>query len=109
MRMSFARGMLTVLGWGRMRTICIWAARLICVLATVALASCSAGLRRTYLADGSPGYAISCRGFLNTWDSCLVKAGRLCGSRGYETIEGDRYDRNLVIGCKSAAAANQSR
>jgi hypothetical protein len=87
-----------------MRTIGIWAARGICVLATVALVSC-ASLRKTYLADGSRGYAVSCRGFLNTWDSCLVKAGRICGARGYDTIEGDRYDRTLLIGCKGPATA----
>lgn len=87
-----------------MRTIGIWAGRMLCVLASVALASC-AGLRTTYLADGTRGYAISCRGFLNTWDSCLVKAGRICGPRGYDTIEGDKYDRSLLIGCKNTSAA----
>ncbi len=74
-------------------------ARIACALLTVALASC-ASLRTTYLANGDKGYAISCRGFLNTWDSCLVKAGRICGARGYDTIEGDRYDRSLLIGCR---------
>jgi hypothetical protein len=87
-----------------MRTLWTRAARLICVLASVALASCGS-LRTTYLADGTRGYAISCRGFLNSWDSCLVKAGRICGSRGYDTIEGDKYDRSLLIGCKAPATA----
>lgn len=83
----------------------IWAARVgICVLAGVSLVSC-ASLRKTYLADGNRGYAISCRGFLNSWDSCLVKAGRICGARGYETIEGDKYDRRLLIGCRGPATA----
>jgi len=75
------------------------------VLASMALVACTAGLRKTYLADGSRGYAISCRGFLNSWDSCLVKAGRICGPSGYETIEGDKYDRSMVIGCKARAAS----
>jgi hypothetical protein len=82
----------------------IWAARLVGVLTCVALASC-AGQRTTYLADGSRGYSISCRGFLNSWDNCLVKAGRICGARGYETIEGDRYDRTMLIGCRGPATA----
>jgi hypothetical protein len=89
-----------------MRTIGLWVARVVCVLASVTLVSC-ASLRTTYLADGSRGYAISCRGFLNTWDSCLVKAGRICGARGYETIEGDKYDRSLLIGCKAPATASK--
>ena len=87
-----------------MRTMAIRAARLVCVLACVALVSC-ASLRTTYLEDGKKGYAISCRGFLNTWDSCLVKAGRICGSRGYDTIDGDKYDRTLLIGCRGPATA----
>jgi hypothetical protein len=87
-----------------MRTIRVWAARLVWALASVALVSCGS-LRTTYLADGIRGYAISCRGFLNTWDSCLVKAGRICGPRGYDTIEGDKYDRTLLIGCKGPATA----
>jgi len=87
-----------------MRTIRVWAARLVWALASVALVSCGS-LRTTYLANGTRGYAISCRGFLNTWDSCLVKAGRICGPRGYDTIEGDKYDRTLLIGCKGPATA----
>jgi hypothetical protein len=87
-----------------MRTIRVWAARLVWALASVALVSCGS-LRTTYLADGIRGYAISCRGFLNTWDSCLVKAGRICGPRGYDTIEGDKYDRTFLIGCKGPATA----
>jgi hypothetical protein len=89
-----------------MRTIGMWAARMVGVLASVALASC-AGVRTTYLADGTRGYSVSCRGFLNTWDSCLVKAGRICGMRGYDTIEGDKYDRSLLIGCKSNGTAGK--
>jgi hypothetical protein len=87
-----------------MRVLGFWVARIVSVLGTAALVSCG-GLRHTYLADGSRGYAISCRGFLNTWDSCLVKAGKVCGTRGYETIEEDRYGRTLLIGCHSSTSA----
>jgi hypothetical protein len=78
---------------------------MICVLSSIALVSC-ASLRTTYLANGDKGYAISCHGFLNSWDSCLIKAGRICGTRGYDIIEGDKYDRAILIGCKPTAAAN---
>jgi hypothetical protein len=83
-----------------MRMTSSWTARLLCAVVSVALASCGS-LRTTYLANGTKGYAVSCRGFLNTWDSCLVKAGQICGSRGYDTIESDKYGRTLLIGCKS--------
>jgi hypothetical protein len=87
-----------------MRTIRLWSARVVCVLSAATLVSCGS-LRTTYLADGTKGYSIACRGLLNTWDSCLVKAGRICGPRGYEVIEGDKYDRTLLIGCKAPATA----
>jgi hypothetical protein len=76
-----------------------WATRILCALMSLTLVSCGS-LRTTYLANGTKGYAISCRGFLNTWDSCLVKAGRICATQGYDTIESDKYGRTLLIGCK---------
>ncbi len=85
-----------------MRIIWGWVTPTVCALVSVTLAACGS-LRTTYLANGERGYAISCRGLLNTWDSCLVKAGRICGARGYDTIEGDKYDRSLIIGCKAPA------
>ena len=42
-------------------------------------------------------------------DSCLVKAGRICGARGYDIIESDKYDRTLLIGCKAPATATATR
>ena len=69
----------------------------------MSLGSC-ASERTTYLADGSRGYSVSCRGFLNSWDQCLVKAGRVCGSRGYNIINDSQYDRTLLFGFKSVTA-----
>ena len=89
-----------------MRVNSSWAAGSLCVIASLALAGCGS-TRNTYLADGSRGYAISCKGMLNSWDSCLVKAGRICGARGYDTIDDDKYDRTLLIGCKSSQVANK--
>ncbi len=74
----------------------IWA------LTSIGLVSC-ASERTTYLANGARGYSVSCRGFLNSWDSCLVKAGRTCGTRGYDIVNEDQYDRTLLFGCKPAA------
>jgi len=82
-----------------MRMIACSAAGIVGALAvSAALTGCST--HRTYLADGSRGYSITCRGFLNTWDSCLVKAGKLCGARGYTTIRSSEFDRALLISCK---------
>jgi hypothetical protein len=82
-----------------------------CQILTLAMAllaaGCTTGLRTTYLPNGQKGYSITCKGYLNTWESCLIKAGRICGSRGYDTLHSDEFDRNLLIGCKSASAAAQ--
>ena len=81
-----------------------------CVLAALTLVSCG-GLRTTYLADGSQGYLVSCKGFLNSWESCLVKAGKICGSRGYNAIRSEQYDRTILFSCKTldTAATNAKR
>jgi hypothetical protein len=34
-----------------------------------------------------------------------VQAGRICGTRGYNAITEDQYDRTLLFGCKAGAAA----
>ena len=62
-------------------------------------ASCSSQ-KATYVPDGRRGFVITCSGFLNSWSTCLVDAGRACGSRGYETIQGSEEDRNMLIACK---------
>ncbi|MGO8856342.1 MAG: hypothetical protein ACLQO1_11610 [Steroidobacteraceae bacterium] len=54
----------------------------------------------TYAPDGRRGYVITCSGFMNSWASCLTKAGRACGRGGYDTIQGSEDDRSLLIACK---------
>lgn len=76
-----------------------WVARIFCASLALAAVSCS-GMRTTYLESGQKGYSISCKGFFNSFETCLVKAGRICGSRGYETIRSDEYDRQILIACK---------
>ena len=65
-----------------------------------ALSACS-GQRVTYLPDGRKAYAISCRGVLNSWQTCLVRAGRICASRGYDAIRSEEGERELLFACKT--------
>lgn len=69
------------------------------MLACLSAASCGS-TRTTFLDDGARGYSISCRGFFNSWDACLIKAGKICETRGYRTIRSEEYDRKLLIACK---------
>lgn len=86
-----------------MQKSCLRVAGIVCALSALALVACSSQ-HATFLADGSKGYMIKCSGYLNSWESCLVKAGKICRSRGYDTIRSEEYDRALLIGCKSPAA-----
>lgn len=76
----------------------------LCAFICCGLAACSA-TRTTYLADGGRGYAVGCKGYLNNWQACLVKAGAICKSRGYRTIAADEYDRTMIIACNETTAA----
>ncbi len=70
-------------------------------IAGVLLASWSCTSQKaTYAPDGRRGFVITCSGFLNSWSTCLVDAGRACGNRGYETIQGTEEDRSMLIACK---------
>jgi hypothetical protein len=72
-------------------------------LAAGLAATACVGPRATYLENGNKGYLITCRGYFNTFDSCLVKAGQICKSQGYDTIRSDEYDRTLLVACKTSA------
>ena len=76
---------------------------ILCLAASPVLISC-ATQRATYLDSGVHGYVVTCGGLFNRWDSCLVKAGKICRDRGYDTIESGEYDRILIIACKSPSA-----
>ena len=80
-----------------------WAACVVGALAVAAVCGC-AGERPTYLENGARGYLVTCGGVLNSWETCLVKAGRICKARGYETIRAVEYDRTLLIACKTPPA-----
>jgi hypothetical protein len=76
-------------------------ARLAVASLALACAACQTQ-HATYAPDGRRGYVITCGGFLNSYASCLVKAGRACGSHGYETLKGNEDDREMLIACKTA-------
>lgn len=76
-------------------------ARLAVACLALACAACQTQ-HATYAPDGRRGYVITCGGFLNSYASCLVKAGRACGSHGYETLKGNEDDREMLIACKTA-------
>ena len=54
---------------------------------------------QTYAPDGRRAYVVACGGFLNSYGTCLIKAGRACGNRGYEVLKGGEDDRELLIAC----------
>jgi hypothetical protein len=72
------------------------------VLIALTGAACSVK-HSTYAPDGRRGYVVTCGGFLNSFSSCLVKAGRACGNNGYDTLKGSEDDRSLLIACKVPA------
>ena len=77
-----------------------WGWALLCLGMSLGLAACS-GTRRVYLENGAPAYLITCGGYFNSWESCLVKAGKLCRTHGYDTVRSVEYDRTLLISCKT--------
>jgi hypothetical protein len=66
---------------------------------TLVIAACSSQ-HATYAPDGRRGFVISCDGLMNDYGNCLVKAGRACGNRGYDTLKGNSDDRQIFIACK---------
>jgi hypothetical protein len=71
------------------------------VIAFISLAAAGCGTpHATYAPDGRRSYVITCNGFLNSYSSCLVKAGRACGNNGYDTLKGGDDERTLFIACK---------
>lgn len=69
----------------------------------VVLSGC-AYRRVTYMPDGRVGYGVTCNRIYEDWSSCMVKAGRLCGTRGYTVYYSDEVNRELIVGCKAVTA-----
>jgi len=70
------------------------------VLAAAFAAGGCTSQHTTYAPDGRRGFVITCGGVLNDYSSCLVKAGRACGNRGYDTLKDSPEDREIFIACK---------
>ena len=69
------------------------------VIMALGIGACSSE-RATYAPDGRRGYVVTCEGYLNSYANCLLKAGRACGNRGYDTVQGGPDARSLLIACK---------
>lgn len=76
-----------------------WSVQFVVVCLVLACTACRSQ-RATYAPDGRRGYVVTCGGFLNSYATCLVRAGRACGSNGYETLKGNEDDREMLIACK---------
>lgn len=76
----------------------VLACRLLPILILAMTGACSTA-RPTYVPDGRRGFVVSCEGYLDTYGSCLVNAGKACGGSGYEIIRGGENDRSLLIAC----------
>jgi len=76
-------------------------ARAIIVAILVSILSACAIAKKTYLADGSEGYSISCDGAAVGINVCFEKAGSLCGARGYSLI--NREGQLVPYGVASAS------
>jgi len=66
------------------------------------MAACSS-VHTEYLDDGSKAYVITCKGLMKSWESCLLKAGRICKSRGYDTVRKEEDDGMILIACKASS------
>ncbi len=69
------------------------------VAAAMGVGACSTQ-HTTYTADGRRGYMITCDGYLNSYSTCLVKAGRACRGQGYDIIRGGEDERSVLVACR---------
>ena len=72
---------------------------ILCIAAT--LLSC-AHSSDTYTPDGRKGYMVDCSGSALNWGMCYSKAGELCGTRGYDTLEKDGEKDGEMVSASSA-------
>jgi len=92
--------------------------RTIVTLLFVTIVAGCATASKTFTSDGKEGYVIDCSGSALNWGMCYEKAGKLCGTKGYEVLEksgdtggmvtagqyglfgGSVINRSMVIKCK---------
>lgn len=66
------------------------------ILLLLLLAGCASTAKEIHLPDGSLGQSIDCSGTARTWGNCYERAGRICGTRGYEVVAGGSEQGALV-------------
>lgn len=54
--------------------------------------------KKTYTSDGKEGYVITCSGSALNWGMCYEKAGKICGTKGYEVLEKSGDQGAIVSG-----------
>jgi len=92
--------------------------RIALILLVATLVGGCATASKTFTSDGKEGYVIDCSGSALNWGMCYEKAGKLCGTKGYEVLEkssdtgamvsageyglfgGSAINRSMIIKCK---------
>jgi len=61
--------------------------RAILALAAAAILCACSSTREVYTSEGAVVYAVSCQ--LQSYESCVEKAGEMCGTLGYRFVQAD--------------------
>ena len=61
--------------------------RAILALAAAAILCACSSTREVYTSEGAIVYAVSCQ--LQSYESCVEKAGQMCGTLGYRFVQAD--------------------
>ena len=64
---------------------------------------------KTYGPDGRQAFTLNCSGPMMTWADCQKKAGELCGSRGYDTLDRSSNQTGSAGGGNGMFAASSSQ
>jgi hypothetical protein len=85
---------------GKAKLLIAGTARPVGVGLIIAVVGCT-GVKTTNLPKGQKGYVVSCSGLTKTWNACLIRAGRLCGDRGYVIAQSDEVERWMMLSCNA--------
>ncbi|OQY00498.1 MAG: hypothetical protein B6I26_07980 [Desulfobacteraceae bacterium 4572_130] len=67
------------------------------VVIAIFLGGCAIA-KKTYTSNGKEGYSINCSGSALNWGMCYEKAGKICGSAGYEVLQKSSDQGNIIAG-----------
>jgi hypothetical protein len=65
-------------------------------LVLIALLTGCASASKTYGPDGREAYTLTCSGAARSWSNCYAKAGKICGTKGYDVLS-QNGDQNAII------------